>query len=179
MVAAGSAWYASSWLYDLREGNTVADGWNRLIPWTFAQALLRLKPSLGNRLLDVGCAEGQFLYLAKQVGFEVIGVDFNPTGLEIAKRLLGISTVYPYSVEELADRFADAPYDVVTMFEVLEHTADPFQTVCSLKKVMKPGGQLLLSVPGSGRWPALFHPRGRCAAAPPYAVDPGILAEDP
>jgi SAM-dependent methyltransferase len=65
----------------------------------------------------------------------------------------------------LANRYPDDPYDVATIFEVLEHTTDPFQVACSLRKVLKPGGQLVLSVPGSRRWPVLFDPE---VDAPPH-----------
>lgn len=158
MLAADSAWYSSSWLYGLREENTKLDGRKRCVPWNFAEALSVLRPAGGDELLDVGCAEGHFLWLAQEAGFNVTGLDFNPISLQIAKEVFGISSAYQCSVEELARRFPDISYNVVTIFEVLEHTANPFGTLCSLNKVLKPGGQLCLSVPGFMRWPALFHP---------------------
>ena len=165
MEAADSAWYSSSWLYGLREENTKLDGRKRGVPWNFAQALSVLRPDDGNKLLDVGCAEGHFLWLAQEAGFQVTGLDFNPHSLQIAKEVFGIPSVYQCSVEELARRFPRTTYDVVTIFEVLEHTADPFATLCSLNKILKPGGRLCLSVPGNMRWPALFHP---VVDAPPH-----------
>jgi SAM-dependent methyltransferase len=158
MQAADSAWYSSSWLYGLREENTRLDGRKRGVPWNFAQALSVLRATDGNKLLDVGCAEGHFLWLAQEAEFSVTGLDFNPHSLQIAKEVFGIPSVYQCSVEELVRRFPHTFYDVVTIFEVLEHTADPFATLCSLNRVLKPGGRLCLSVPGFQRWPALFHP---------------------
>jgi SAM-dependent methyltransferase len=165
MQAADSAWYASSWLYRLRELKSESIGQERRVPWNFAQALRRLGSGKGSKLLDVGCAEGQFLHIAAKAGYEVTGLDFNPVSVEIARKLLGVSTVYPYSVEELGGRFRGTQFDVVTIFEVLEHTADPYQTVRSINKLLKPGGQLFLSVPGNRRWPRLFHPE---VDAPPH-----------
>lgn len=158
MQAADSAWYSSSWLYGLREDNTKLDGRKRDVPWNFAQALSALRPADRGELLDVGCAEGHFLWLAQEAGFKVTGLDFNPISLRIARDVFGVPSVYQCSVEELARQFPDTPYDVVTIFEVLEHTANPFETLTSLHHVLKPGGQLCLSVPGFLRWPALFHP---------------------
>jgi SAM-dependent methyltransferase len=158
MQAADSAWYASSWIYSLRTMKGESRGEERRVPWNFAKALRRLRSGKGSRLLDVGCAEGQFLHLAAKAGYEVTGLDFNPVSVEIARKLLGVSTVYSYAVEELGHRFLGAQFDVVTIFEVLEHTADPYQTVRSIYKLLKPGGQLFLSVPGNRRWPGLFHP---------------------
>jgi SAM-dependent methyltransferase len=124
-----------------------------------------MRPAKGAKLLDVGCAEGYFLHLARQAGHEVTGLDFNPLSLEMARRVFGIASVYQYRVEELHDRFPGTLFDVVTIFEVLEHTANPYQTVCSIQSVLRPGGQLFLSVPGSRRWPRLFHPE---VDAPPH-----------
>ena len=165
MLAADSAWYSSSWLYGLRERFTRIEGERRPVPWNFAQGLSTLHPGSGDKLLDVGCAEGHFLWLARQAGFEVTGLDINPVSLAIAKEVFGIPSVYESSVEQLAERFPGVLYDAVSLFEVLEHTADPFQTLCSIRRVLRPGGSLILSVPGYGRWPALFHP---VVDAPPH-----------
>ncbi len=165
MAAASSEWYGSSWFYKLREASASGIRVERTVPWNFARALAAVAPGRGRKLLDVGCAEGHFLYLARRAGFQVTGLDFNPVSLKIAKETFGIPLVYQCSVEELAERFPDASFDVVTLFEVLEHTADPFGTLRSLIKVMKPGASLLLSVPGLDRWPALFHPE---VDAPPH-----------
>jgi SAM-dependent methyltransferase len=165
MLAADSAWYASSWIYGLREmpGHSIKR--EGRVPWNFAQALRRMGSGKGSTLLDVGCAEGQFLHLAAKAGFEVTGMDFNPASLEIARKLPGVSEVYLCSVGELGDRLHGKQYDVVTLFEVLEHTADPFQTVLSIHRLLKPGGRLFLSVPGNRRWPGFFHPE---VDAPPH-----------
>lgn len=158
MRAADSTWYSSSWLYDMRVSE---GGWRHestRIPWHFAQALSVLPRLPGATLLDVGCAEGQFLHLAQNAGFDVTGVDFNPVGLKVAREVFGISSIYQCSVEEIQQRFPNIQFDVITLFEVLEHTADPTQVIESIRNVLKPGGRFLLSVPGSRRWPRFFNP---------------------
>ena len=165
MKSGDSAWYASSWLYGSQESNGVPAGSERRIPWNFAQALSMLRGAEGKKLLDVGCAEGYFLSLARELGCEITGVDFNPVSVEIARKLLGASTVYQYRVEELGDRFPGAQFDVATIFEVLEHTADPYQTVRSIHGLLKRPGKLLLSVPGNRRWPSIFNSE---VDAPPH-----------
>lgn len=165
MVAADSRWYASSWLYDVRESHREVARGKHEVPWNFAQALSELRAAPPGKLVDVGCAEGYFLYLTQKAGYEVTGLDFNPVSLEIARKLLGVSTLYQYSVEELGDRFSGRQFDVATLFEVLEHTADPYQTVSSIHKLLKPGGKFFLSVPGRQRWPRFFHPE---VDAPPH-----------
>jgi len=158
MVAADAAWYSESWLYGLRESHTGVAGGEYEVPWNFAQALREMQTAPRGTLLDVGCAEGYFLYLAQKAGYQVTGLDFNPASLAIARELLGGSPVHQYSVEELSDRFPGTQFDVVTIFEVLEHTANPYQTIRSIHKLLMPGGKLFLSVPGSERWPRFFHP---------------------
>lgn len=158
MIAADSNWYSSSWLYEARNAHTRIASDRSSVPWNFARALAGLKASPGAELLDVGCAEGHFLHLARKAGFQVTGLDFNPDGLEIARRVFGISSVYQYSVEELGGRFPGRLFDAITIFEVLEHTADPLHTIVSVNRLLKPGGQLFVSVPGARRWPRLFHP---------------------
>jgi len=157
MISADSDWYRSSWFYGQREATVKSSAVDHPVPWNFARALSAIESAPRRKLLDVGCAEGQFLYMARRIGFDVTGLDFNPVSLQIARNVFGISSVYQYSVEELAERFPGASFDVVTMFEVLEHTADPLGMLKSLTKVMKPGA-LPLSVPGWKRWPVLFHP---------------------
>lgn len=158
MLAADSAWYSSSWLYNLRESHTRVAGREQSIPWNFLQALRELRDVKAGKLLDVGCAEGHFLYLAKKAGYDVTGIDFNSVSLEIARKLVGVSTIFQSSVEELANWLPPAAFDVVTIFEVLEHTANPYQVLQCIHGLLKPGGKLFLSVPGNRRWPRLFHP---------------------
>lgn len=165
MKAGDSAWYASCWLYGLRGSKGVPAGSEGRIGWNFAQALSVLRGAEGKKLLDVGCAEGHFLNLARELGCEITGVDFNPVIVEIARKLLGASTVYQCPVEELVDRFPGAQFDVATLFEVLEHTADPYQTVRSIHGLLKRPGKLLLSVPGSRRWPPIYNSE---VEAPPH-----------
>jgi SAM-dependent methyltransferase len=92
MKAGDSAWYASCWLYGLRGSKGVPAGSEGRIGWNFAQALSVLRGAEGKKLLDVGCAEGHFLNLARELGCEITGVDFNPVIVEIARKLLGAST---------------------------------------------------------------------------------------
>jgi SAM-dependent methyltransferase len=158
MVAADAEWYSSSWLYGMRESHTQSTDALDEIPWNFTQALQELSGTRQASLLDVGCAEGFFLYLAQRAGYDVTGVDFNPVSLEIARKRLGVSTIYQYSVAEMGERFPQVRFDVATMFEVLEHTANPCETLRSIHTLLNPNGKLCISVPGSQRWPQWFHP---------------------
>ncbi len=106
-----------------------------------------LPPRKGKmRLLDVGCGNGAFLSIAKKLGFEVYGVepsDFNPTlsqkeGFTIRKGLL----------EDAG--FGDEFFDVVTLNHVLEHAPDPAAMLADVKRIVKPGGFVIIAVPNTG-----------------------------
>jgi SAM-dependent methyltransferase len=150
-------------LYDMRIRDGVHQ--SKRIPWNFAQALSALQARVGSTLLDIGCAEGQFLHLAQKTGFNVTGIDFNPASLRVARELFKIASVHQCSAEELGSRFPELRFDCITMFEVLEHTSNPFAVVCAVRRLLKPDGTFVMSVPGYRRWPQLFHPQ---VDAPPH-----------
>ena len=92
----------------------------------------------GRRLLDIGCGDGSFLLAAREVGWDVLGTEFNPgpardTGLD---------------VRESIDQFpAYASFDCVTMWRTLEHVVDIFSMLLNIARLLKPGGKLIVAVP--------------------------------
>jgi 2-polyprenyl-3-methyl-5-hydroxy-6-metoxy-1,4-benzoquinol methylase len=84
-------------------------------------------PAREGRLLDVGCGSGLFLKEARELGFDVWGLDFNKKIVEIAKNISESENIYTASLEEFAG-FATArnlKFDVITFFEVIEHQDNP------------------------------------------------------
>ena len=68
------------------------------------------------RLLDIGCGDGVFLRYAKDAGFEVWGIDFDSKSVEVARKGVGVDTIYAMSLEEFYD-FAtkeNLKFDVIT-----------------------------------------------------------------
>jgi len=130
--------------------------------FTFRHVLRALGPGEGRTLLDVGAYCGYFLDVAREGGFD-------PEGLELSKwasdraRSLGF-TVHS---ETLAQRSASgAAYDTITMWDVIEHMADPRAEVESAFRLLPPGGALYLSTIDAGslvaramgrRWPWLME----------------------
>ena len=94
----------------------------------------------GGKLLDIGCANGDFLNVMQDSGFEVCGLEFsdhfiNKFGLNIFK-----------------GRLCDAPYSahcfhLVTMWAVLEHVSDPMEYLKEIHRILKPGGVVIFLVP--------------------------------
>ena len=103
-------------------------------------------------LLDIGCGTGNFLKAARDAGYEVTGTELDRNAARFAKEKLGLKNLLPVTVSEFAVQHPSERFDVVTFFEVLEHQAAPLDFLRSVKKCLKPGGQIALSVPNRDRW---------------------------
>jgi SAM-dependent methyltransferase len=94
-------------------------------------------------ILDVGCGTGHFARHMADAGWGVIGVEPSRKASEIS-RSLGV-TVYP-SLEEFSKR--DHPrLDSVTLFNLLEHVADPVATIEGIRPILDPRTVLVIRVP--------------------------------
>lgn len=111
--------------------------------WKRLRALEKFQP--GGRLLDVGCGTGVFLGEAQRTGhWELMGVEPSPQAAEYAQTALGIPV--------LAQRFDEANlpagnFDVVTMWNVLEHLDAPVRDLRRAYQLIRPGGWLVLAIP--------------------------------
>jgi 2-polyprenyl-3-methyl-5-hydroxy-6-metoxy-1,4-benzoquinol methylase len=113
---------------------------------TFAKSLKmieRLRPKRG-RLLDVGTAGGSFLAVAKKTGWDVAGCEPNRWMCEWANEHYGLPVV-PGTIFDM--KLAPNSFDVVTLWDVLEHTPDPNATLRECKRVLKPNGMLVVNYP--------------------------------
>lgn len=102
----------------------------------------------GKRVLDLGCRTGALTqYYA--AGNEVVGVDVDADALERARERLGIETTWADAEDALP--FDDESFDIVVMGEVLEHLAEPAAAVANVRRVLRPGGRFVGSVPNGFR----------------------------
>jgi SAM-dependent methyltransferase len=97
----------------------------------------------GARVLDAGCGSGRTLEELQSYG-EVHGIELSPEAAEIAKGR-GIGDVRIGRLEDLP--WEDGIFDLVTCLDVIEHTPDDRATLRELRRVTKPGGWLLVTVP--------------------------------
>lgn len=104
-------------------------------------AIERLRPA--GAMLDVGCSYGWFLSVAAERGWQAVGVEAtDATAAEARETGLDVRT------GTLAQAgFADATFDVVCLWDVLEHVPDIDDFLAEVRRVLKPGGLLALQSP--------------------------------
>jgi SAM-dependent methyltransferase len=126
--------HQASGVFAAFEGRVAAD---------FAAKLHIIKSCLSqggsrNRLLDIGCARGDFLAVAAAEGFEVEGVDLSKSGIEAARGRGFI--VHQGAIERLESQIGE--FDAVTFWATIEHLPRPLETLSSIRRVLRPGGVL-------------------------------------
>jgi 2-polyprenyl-3-methyl-5-hydroxy-6-metoxy-1,4-benzoquinol methylase len=119
---------------------------------TFAGRLKRLERYVQpGRLLDVGCAAGFFLDVAHERGWQVEGMDVSSFAVEYARNRFG----YDVRHGSLTDLdFPAGAYDLVTMWDVIEHVPDPMAYVRKAASLVRPGGVFALATPDVDSVPA-------------------------
>lgn len=103
----------------------------------------------GESVLDVGCGEGRFTAALADAGTRAVGIDVAREPLRRAHSVrpeLDLRVVAPEEAWELAD----ASFDAVWAGETIEHVLDTAGWLSEVRRVLRPGGVLLLSTPAHG-----------------------------
>jgi len=104
----------------------------------------------GKRLLDVGCGDGTFLLAARDAGWQVAGTELNPQparsqGLDVRENLDELQGI--------------EPFDCITSWHSLEHLRDPRSALVAARKLLRPGGVLVVAVPNNDGFQARIFGR--------------------
>jgi SAM-dependent methyltransferase len=102
-----------------------------------------LRAGADTSYLDVGCSSGFAVEAARDRGWRAIGIDLNPSAVEFG-RTRGLDL----RLEALENaEFAEASFDAISLFDVLEHLLSPVETLRRTVRLLKPGGIVFLYVP--------------------------------
>lgn len=112
-------------------------------------ARLKLK---GASVLEVGSGPGLMLAAFKRRGWRVLGVERNEAAAETGRTRFGVEIVST-PIEKLP---AEARFDLIVLFQVLEHIGEPVALLVECGKRLASGGTLIINVPNFGSWQARF-----------------------
>lgn len=107
------------------------------------------------KLLDVGCSAGFFLKEAHANGWDSHGIEYSADTAKLAAKIPGLKIK--------SGRLEDAKYeansfDVVTLWDVIEHVPDPLHTMQSVRQVLRDDGLVAISTPNiDGLFPQLSY----------------------
>ena len=148
-------------------GGEPTEEWLQLTQADKLRSLSHCKLS-GGRILDVGCGAGYFLRLLDEKTWMRFGVEISPQAAHEAAKILGERNIY---IGNLLDTFFPAAsFDCLTFWSSLEHMNDPRANLVEARRIIKPGGSILIEVPNNasyqarhfkGDWFAIDAPRHR------------------
>jgi len=98
-------------------------------------------------ILDVGTGEGIYMYYLSSRAKLCVGIDTDDKSLRKARKTVKTKNTEFILMQAESLAFKDNTFDVITMIEVLEHVADDKKVIKEIYRVLKPGGQLIITAP--------------------------------
>jgi 2-polyprenyl-3-methyl-5-hydroxy-6-metoxy-1,4-benzoquinol methylase len=134
-------------LYKTQYGKTYLEDFPNLT--LMAKSRLEIIKGIGSgergTLLDIGCAYGPFLAAAREEGFIPFGIDPVEDAVQYIRKELDITAVRGFFPN--CPLPSNEPYDVITLWYVIEHFNDCYSAFKEISKILKPGGILAFSTP--------------------------------
>jgi 2-polyprenyl-3-methyl-5-hydroxy-6-metoxy-1,4-benzoquinol methylase len=103
-----------------------------------------VRPEPNARILEIGCGTGHNLAMLQRFG-TVEAAELDPEARKLAEQRLG-RPIHVDALPELANR-VDGKFDMIALLDVLEHVPDDRGALTAIRRMLKPGGALLLTVP--------------------------------
>lgn len=108
--------------------------------------MLSFMPKSTKTLLDIGCGEGAFAALIKEIyNIEIWGIEFMKDRGEKAKKIL--DKIFIGACEDYIDELPDHYFDTIYFNDVLEHLVDPYMVLEKVKSKLAPDGVIISSIP--------------------------------
>ena len=102
------------------------------------------------RWLDIGCSAGFVVKSAKENGFDAFGVDVEPWGINYGKTRLQLENLVSGTIED--QNYPDNYFNVVSLYDVIEHVPDLNLLVKELKRILRGNGVIHVITPDIGHW---------------------------
>lgn len=115
-----------------------------------------IKKSFGftaGHLLDIGAGTGHFLNTMSKAGWKVTGIEINDKAREYAITRFGLDLIPPENIKILPDKSIDC----ITLWHVLEHIQDPNKYFREIKRLLKPGGIVIVALPNINSFDAEYY----------------------
>jgi 2-polyprenyl-3-methyl-5-hydroxy-6-metoxy-1,4-benzoquinol methylase len=137
--------YYSSWGIKGQEENE-STRQMKMATFSLRMNLIKQFRSSG-KVLDIGCATGYFLEVAKEEGFEAYGVEYSAYAAQIAQNKFGVNNIFKGTLEQC--NFPSKYFDVIAMSDLIEHVRDPIQTMSKAASLLKNDGVIMIMTPDS------------------------------
>ncbi len=168
-------YYPTNYYEVPRSSAELADRAEKLQQWKL-DAVTRLVGA--GRLLEIGPAYGLFAFLAKRAGFDVTAIEMDSRCCSFLRETVGINVVE--SADTVAELKKLPGFDVIVMWQVIEHLPDPWAVLTAAAERLAPNGILILDTPNPqafqfrvlGRyWTHVDAPRHVCLIPASLLVD--------
>jgi 2-polyprenyl-3-methyl-5-hydroxy-6-metoxy-1,4-benzoquinol methylase len=137
-------WIASADEYNFKDG----DGTSHAVILDMISKL-----PAGQKVLDIGCSGGRLADFVRRTGHHVTGIDY----IEVPGVRDRTDNFFKVDLVQGIPPEIGSGFDVIIAGDVIEHLPRPTQTMREIERLLRPGGQVILSVPNFGHW----YPRTR------------------
>jgi len=121
------------------------------------------------KIIDLGCSTGTFLSVAKERGWNVYGIELSTWAVSEAKRLHQLD-IKQGSIIAALKNFSDNYFDVVVLFDVIEHLEAPGPFIHMAVQKLRPGGMLVITTPNIESVMARFTKERWYAIVPSHLI---------
>ena len=112
----------------------------------FPKSVIEEKIQPKSKILDIGCAFGFFLKLCDEYNLETYGLDISDYAIRKAKKITK-AKLYLRDINDMLDIFSDEYFDLVTMFDIIEHVKNPCDLLTEVHRVLKRGDKIVITTP--------------------------------
>jgi 2-polyprenyl-3-methyl-5-hydroxy-6-metoxy-1,4-benzoquinol methylase len=123
-------------------------------PWEFSNRIHGYTSSAGKSVLDIGCGNGYVLAQYAKYGARVSGIDLTQTALRLTRARFDLGGLEVDLKQTDGDRipYPDATFDIVCSMGVLHHIENPRPMIEEIRRVLKPGGTVIIMLYHRHSW---------------------------